>query len=121
MNIFRKSQKGFTLIELLVVIAIIGILSSVVLASLNTARTKARVVAFQSEARGALPSAVIACDEDPAGTFDLGAGQTHAGLLGASCPNFIDTAIGVDLVATNNITCTANLTIESASFSGADC
>lgn len=38
----ESTSRGFTLIELLVVIAIIGVLSAVILASLNTAAAKAR-------------------------------------------------------------------------------
>lgn len=43
--------RGFTLIELLVVIAIIGLLSSIVLASLNTARNKGYDAARESNLR----------------------------------------------------------------------
>ena len=58
----KNLNRGFTLIELLVVIAIIGILASVILASLNTARAKGADAASKSDLSNARAQAEIFYD-----------------------------------------------------------
>jgi prepilin-type N-terminal cleavage/methylation domain-containing protein len=70
-----KHQRGFTLIELLVVIAIIGILSSVVLASLNSARDKGNIAAIQSD---------LATIQTQAEIFYGGTGNNSYGTAGST-------------------------------------
>lgn len=83
----NMKNKGFTLIELLVVIAIIGILSSVVLASLNTARGKGADSAIKANLANIRAQAEIVYDTKGcySGT-DACSATTPAVVSAATCP-----------------------------------
>ena len=98
-------KKGFTLIELLVVIAIIGILSSVVLASLNTARGKGADAAIKSNLANIRAQAEIVYDSTQSYTGVCANPNVFAQMVSAN------TAAGVVAAVSNVITDVGSATL----------
>ena len=114
-NFSKNFKSGFTLIELLVVVAIIGILASVVLASLNTARAKGANAAIKANLANIRAQAELVYDATSPNGY--GTASNASSCTAPTANSIFSTSTAAETVVNNAVTA-AIASSGGASFCG---